>query len=157
MPLRPLELRDVAAALDGELAGAVVQKVRAPWPERLELELRQPGRTVRVLVSVESGLGRLSVIEERARSSDTVASPGLLRLRKELTGRRLSSIRSPGPRQVRLVFEKGGASRTVVAELGSPGVMFLLGAADAPLAVSQGPARAPPRPGDGAEPDSPSR
>ena len=35
MALRPLELRDVAAALDRELGGAVVQKVWAPWPERL--------------------------------------------------------------------------------------------------------------------------
>ena len=68
MSLRPSELRDVARALEPELAGAVVQKVRVPWPGRLELDLRQPGRTVRLLLSVESGLGRLSVIEARTLS-----------------------------------------------------------------------------------------
>jgi predicted ribosome quality control (RQC) complex YloA/Tae2 family protein len=134
----------VARALEPELTGAVVQKVRAPWPERLELELRQPGRTVRLLLSVESGLGRLSVIEARTLSPpDTGPSPWLLRVRKELTGRRLSAIRCSGPKQLRLGFEKAGVARTLVAELGSPGVLLLLGDGDAPLAASQGPARAP--------------
>jgi predicted ribosome quality control (RQC) complex YloA/Tae2 family protein len=142
--LRPSELRDVALALGPELVGAVVQKVRAPWPERLELEVRQPGRTVRLLLSVESGLGRLSVIDARTVPSiDSPPSPWLLRARKELTGRRLSSIRCTGPRQVRLRLEKGRTARTLIAELGSPGVMLLLGEGDAPLAASQGPARAP--------------
>ena len=134
----------MARTLEPELAGAVVQKVRAPWPERLELELRQPGRTVRLLLSVESGLGRLSVIEARMLStSDGGPSPWLLRARKELTGRRLSSIRCTGARQVRLGFEKGGTARSVVAELGSPGVLLLLGDQDEPMAASQGSARSP--------------
>jgi predicted ribosome quality control (RQC) complex YloA/Tae2 family protein len=137
----------VARALEPELAGAVVQKVRAPWPGRLELELRQPGRTVRLLLSVESGLGRLSVIEARTLSGqDSGPGPWFLRARKELTGRRLSAIRATGPRQVRLVFEKGGTSRTLVAELDSPGALLLLGDGEAPLAASEGPAR-PPLPG----------
>ena len=144
MSLRPSELRDVAHALGPELDGAVVQKVRAPWPERLELELRQPGRTVRLLVSVESGLGRLSIIAGRTVSpGDSVPSSWLLRARKELTGRRLSTIRCTGPHEVRLSFEKGGAARTLVAELGSPGVILLLGEDDAPLAATQGPPRTP--------------
>jgi len=134
----------VARALEPELSGAVVQKVRAPWPERLELELRQPGRTVRLLLSVESGLGRLSVIDARTLSASQAApSPWLLRVRKELTGRRLSAIRCTGPRQVRLSFEKGGEPRVLVAEMGSPGVLLLLGEGDVPLAASEGPARAP--------------
>src|SRR5262249_34163036 len=134
--LRPSELRDVARALEPELSGAVAQKIRAPSPGRLELELRKPGRTGRLLLSVESGLGRLSVIEARALSSETGASPLLLRVRKELTGRRLSGIRCTGPDQVRLAFEKGGTSRALVAELGSPGVLLLLGEGDVPLAAS---------------------
>lgn len=145
----------MARALEPELAGAVVQKVRAPWPGRIELELRQPGRTVRLLVSVESGLGRLSVIEARALSGqDGGPGPWLLRARKELTGRRLSAIRSTGPRQIRLVFEKGGSSRTLVAELESPGTLLLLGDGEAPLAASEGPARppAPAAPVDGGPP-----
>jgi len=148
----------VARALEPELAGAVVQKVRAPWPERLELDLRQPGRTVRLLVSVESGLGRLSVIGARTVSpSDTGPSPWLLRARKELTGRRLSSIRCTGSRQVRLEFEKEGSTRTVVGELGTPGVLLLLGEGETPLAASRGPARAPPPPEPAAAEGAPSR
>lgn len=134
----------MARALEPELTGAVVQKVRAPWPGRLELEVRQPGRTVRLLLSVESGLARLSVIEARTPASpDSGVSPWLLRVRKELTGRRLSSIRCTGPRQVRLGFEKEGAARTLIAELGAPGAFLLLGDGDVPLAASEGPARAP--------------
>ena len=148
----------MARALEPELSGAVVQKVRAPWPERLELELRQPRRTVRLLVSVESGLGRLSVIEARTLApSDVGSSPWLLRVRKELTGRRLSSIRCTGPRQVRLVFEKGGTSRTLVAELGSPGALLLLADGQAPMAASQGPGRAPAAAEPLSEGGSPSR
>jgi len=148
----------VARALEPELSGAVVQKVRAPWPERLELDLRQPGRTVRLLLSVESGLGRLSVIDARTLSSqDTGPSPWLLRARKELTGRRLSAIRSTGPAQVRLSFEKGGSSRSIVADLGSPGVLLLLGDADVPLAASQGPARPPSSPASETDEGPPSR
>ena len=156
MSLRPSELRDVARALEPELSGAVVQKIRAPSPGRLELELRQPGRTVRLLLSVESGLGRLSVIEARSLSSEAGASPLLLRVRKELTGRRLSAIRCTGPAQVRLTFEKGGTSRVLVAELGSPGVLLLLGDGDAPMAASEGPPRppTPARPIEGGGPAS---
>jgi len=156
--LRASELRDVSAALEPELRGAVVQKVRAPWPERLELELRQPGRTVRLLVSVEAGLGRLSIIDARAFApTDTRPSPWLLRLRKELTGRRLSALRFTGPRELRLGFEKAGTLRTLVAILGSPGLLLLLGDADAPLAASHGPARSPPPPGAEEESGPPSR
>jgi len=155
--LRPSELRDVARALEPELAGAVVQKVRAPWPERLELELRQPGRTVRMLVSVESGLGRLSVIDARTVSQDTAPSPWLLRARKELTGRRLSAIRATGPGQVRLSFEKGGSGRSIVAELGAPGALLLLGDADVPLAASHGPSRPPALPAGEMDEGPPSR
>ena len=87
--------------------------------------------------------------------SDSGPGPWLLRVRKELTGRRLSTLRCTGPRQVRLVFEKGGSSRTLVAELGSPGTFLLLGDADAPLAASEGPAR-PPMPGEPVDDGGPS-
>src|SRR5499433_4211275 len=145
MPLRPLELRDVAAALDGELAGAVVQKIWAPWPERLELELRQPGRTTRLRISVEGEGGRVSVIDARTVTADK-PSPWLLRLRKELVGRRLARLAAPGGRELRLDLVRHGAvARSVVAELGSPGALLLLGEEDRPLAAAEGRPR-PPRP-----------
>src|SRR5215475_5747467 len=145
MPLRPLELRDVTAALDRELAGAVVQKVWAPWPERLELELRQPGRTTRLRVSVEGEGGRLSVIDARTVTAEK-PSPWLLRLRKELVGRRLARLVAPGGRELRLDLVKHGAAvRSVVAELGAPGSLLLLGEEDRPLAAAEG-RPGPPRP-----------
>ena len=158
MSLRPSELRDVARALEPELTGAVVQKVWAPWPERLEIELRQPGRTVRLRLSAEMGLGRLSVIDARSLSpGDSGPSPWLLRARMELTGRRLSSIRCTGARQVRLGFQKQGSVRSLVAELGQPGALLLLGDGDAPLAASEGPPRPPSPPGPEGDPGPPSR
>src|SRR4029450_10464368 len=85
LSLRSTELRQVAEALSPALAGAVVQKIWTPWPQRLELEPRQPGRTVRLRLSVEPEVGRLSVIEERNPSAPGAKpSPWLLRLRKEL-------------------------------------------------------------------------
>lgn len=145
MSLRPRELRDVASALESQLAGAVVQKVWAPWPERLELELRQPGRTTRLRISVEGQGGRLSVIETRTVTAEK-PSPWLLRLRKELVGRRLAGLRAPGGRELRLDLSATGLDpRAVLAELGTPGTLLLLGDGDRPLAASQGAAR-PPRP-----------
>jgi predicted ribosome quality control (RQC) complex YloA/Tae2 family protein len=142
MSLRPHELRDVAAALDRVLAGAVVQKIWAPWPERLELELRQPGRTTRLRVSVEAQSGRLSVIDARTVTAEK-PSPWLLRLRKELLGRRLAGLKASGGRELRLELDSRAADRrAVVAELGAPGAFLLLGEGDAPLAASDGaPAR----------------
>src|SRR5262249_54257963 len=93
MPLRPLELRDVAAALDRELGGAVVQKVWAPWPERLELELRQPGRTTRLRISVDGQGGRVSIIEARTVTAEK-PSPWLLPPPTALVG----PHRARGPR-----------------------------------------------------------
>jgi predicted ribosome quality control (RQC) complex YloA/Tae2 family protein len=145
MALRPLELREVAAALDRELAGAVVQKIWAPWSERLELELRQPGRTTRLRISVEGQGGRLSIIDARTVTAEK-PSPWLLRLRKELVGRRVAHFTTPGGRELRLeLVRPGSPARTLVAELGTPGALLLLGDAERPLAASEGLAR-PPRP-----------
>ena len=145
MALRPLELRDVAAALDRELGGAVVQKVWAPWPERLELELRQPGRTTRLRLSVDGQGGRVSIIEARTVTAEK-PSPWLLRLRKELVGRRVAHLATPGGRELRLkLVRPGSPARSLVAELGAPGALLLLGEADRPLAAAEGRPR-PPRP-----------
>jgi predicted ribosome quality control (RQC) complex YloA/Tae2 family protein len=142
--LRPTELRQVAEALSPALAGAVVQKIWAPWPQRLELELRQPGQTVRLRLSVDPEVGRLSVIEERTPSAPGAKpSPWLLRLRKELLGRRLAMISAPGGRELILRFEKEGTSRALVAELGTTPALLLLGDRGVPLAAADGPARAP--------------
>jgi predicted ribosome quality control (RQC) complex YloA/Tae2 family protein len=142
--LRPTELRQVAEALSPALAGAAVQKVWAPWPQRLELELRQPGLTVRLRLSVEPAVGRVSIIEERTPSAPgTKPSPWLLRLRKELVGRRLTGITASGGQELVLRFEKGVSVRSLVAELGTAGALLLLGDQGVPLAAAEGRPRAP--------------
>jgi predicted ribosome quality control (RQC) complex YloA/Tae2 family protein len=156
--LRPTELRQVSEALSPALAGAVVQKVWAPWPQRLELELRQPGRTVRLRLSVDPEVGRLSLIEERTPSvPGAKPSPWLLRLRKELVGRRLVMISASGGRELLLRFEKERSSRTLVAELGTAPALLLLGDEGVPLAAAEGPARVPRAPSPFPEPAPRSR
>jgi len=158
MSLRSTELRQVSEALSPVLAGAVVQKAWAPWPQRLELELRQPGRTVRLRLSVDPEVGRLSVIEERTPSAPGAKpSPWLLRLRKELVGGRLRTISASGGRELLLRFEKERASRTLVAELGTAPALLLLGDKGAPLAAADGPARAPRAPSPFPQPSPRSR
>lgn len=142
MSLHPAELAAVAAALSRALVGAVVQKVSSPEALRVELELRSPGRTTRLVASAEPGLARISVASTRSPASPT-PSPWLVRLRKELVGARLVSLACPGAREVELLFERQGTPRTLVLEVGTPGALLLLGEGRRPLAASAERARAP--------------
>jgi predicted ribosome quality control (RQC) complex YloA/Tae2 family protein len=153
--LHPAELAVLAPALSHALLGAVVQRVSSPEPLRVELEVRNPGRTNRLLLSAEPGLSRISLSSARLRALGG-PSPFLLRLRKELVGARLLSLQATGAREVELRFEKQTASRTLVLELGTPGALLLLGEARRPLAASLGQPRAPrePTPAPAREPAS---
>jgi len=139
--LRPTELAAVAASLSRELAGATVQRIGHPAPLRIELELRQPGKTTRLLLTAEPGLGRISVVDARTPARGP-ASPWLLRLRRELTGARLAEVGSTA-RAAELRFGRKGTSRTLVLELEPPGALLLLGEDGVPLAAAGEAARAP--------------
>jgi predicted ribosome quality control (RQC) complex YloA/Tae2 family protein len=145
--LQPAELLVVAAALGKALAGSVVQKIGGPDPLRVELELRSPGRTARLVVSAEAGLSRISIAEARSPSAGP-PSPWLSRLRKELVGFRLVAIAATGAREAELRFERPGAARTLVLEVGAKGALLLLGDERQPLAAASERARAarPPTP-----------
>jgi len=61
-------------------------------------------------------------------------------------GRRLARLAAPGGRELRLDLARHGVgARSVVAELGAPGALLLLGEEDRPIAASEGRPR-PPRP-----------
>jgi len=154
--LRPAEFAIVTAALRGALSGAVVQRVASPAPLRVELELRRPGRTCRLVVCAEPDVARLSLASARTPATGA-PSPWLLRLRKELVGSRLSALEQTGAREVELRFDRQGTPRTLVLEAGAPGALLLLGEARRPLAASGEKARAP-RPASAApEREPPSR
>ncbi len=115
--------------------GAAVQKITSPETLRVELELRSPGRTARLVVCAEPGVARISIAGARSRATGT-PSPWLLRLRKELVGSRLVALASTGAREVELRFERQGTSRTLVLEAGAQGALLLLGEGRCPLAAS---------------------
>jgi predicted ribosome quality control (RQC) complex YloA/Tae2 family protein len=142
--LRPTEFGVLSAALSAALRGAVVQKVTSPAPPRVDLELRTPGRTTRLVVSAETGLARISISALRAAAAGP-PSPWLLRLRKELVGARLVGLTRTGAREVEIRFEQGTTPRTLVLEAEAPAGLLLLGDAGRPLASSSGRAR-PARP-----------
>ncbi len=156
MSLRPAELAIVTAALRGALSGAVVQKVASPAPLRLELEVRRPGRTCRLVVCAEPDGARLSLASAHT-AARGVPSPWLLRLRKELVGSRLSALEQTGAREVELRFDRQGAPRTLVLEAGPPGALLLLGEQRRPLAASGEKARVPRPPTPVPEHEPPSR
>lgn len=156
MSLHQRELAVVAAALSRALAGAVVQKVSSPKPLRVELELRSPGRTARLVVSAEAGLGRISIASARTPAT-RAPSPWLLRLRKELLGARLSSIVRSGALEAEVLFEQKGTQRTLVLEMGAPGELLLLADDRRPLAASTEKARAPRPPTPAPEKEGASR
>jgi predicted ribosome quality control (RQC) complex YloA/Tae2 family protein len=155
LSLHPAELAVITAALSRTLAGAVVQKVSSPDALRTELELRSPGRTIRLVVCAESGLARISIASARSPAAGA-PSPWLLRLRKELVGSRLVALESAGAREVELRFERQAVPRTLVLEVGAQGALLLLGEGRRPLAASAGRARAPrpPSPTPAREPAS---
>ena len=142
MSLHPTELQVLATALGQTLAGAVVQKVGGPQPLRVELELRKPGRTTRLVVAAEPGRARLSVASARSPAGGP-PSPWLARVRKELIGARLTSVERTGAREVELRFEQKASTRTLVLEAEAPAALLLLGEERRPLAATPGRARPP--------------
>ncbi len=156
MSLRPAELAIVTAALRAALSGAVVQKVGSPAPLRVELEVRRPGRTCRLVVCAEPEAARLSLASVRTAATGA-PSPWLLRLRKELVGSRLSALEQTGAREVELRFDRQGSPRTLVLEASAPGALLLLGEGRRPLAASGEKAREPRPPTPVPERAAPSR
>lgn len=120
MSLHPPEIAAVAAELAG-LAGGFVQKLYAPGPRTVVLELRRPGRSDLVVVESEPRLARVAVVEQRPPSPERpLAFQGLLRA--HLVGARLDRVEAePERRVVRLGFSTDAGERVLVAELGARG------------------------------------
>lgn len=116
MSLRPEELSLLAAELDRELAGGVVQKVYAPTTTRAYLEVRVPGRSQLLLVCSDPGLARVSAVEERPANPPTPPSWQSV-LRRELTGAKLVDAEAlPTRKTLLLHFTKEERQLTLVLE-----------------------------------------
>ena len=110
MSLRPEELALVAAELDRELAGGVVQKVYAPTTRRLYFEVRVPGRSQLLLLCSDAGLARISAVDERPANPATPPNWQAV-LRRELTGAKLVDAEAlPSRKTLLLHFSKGPAA-----------------------------------------------
>jgi len=123
--LRPEELSLIAAELDRELAGGVVQKVYAPTTTRLYLEVRVPGRSVLMLVCCDPGMARVSAVEERPANPPTPPSWQSV-LRRDLTGARLVDAEAlPSRKTMLLHFTKETRNLTLVLEATTAPVIAL--------------------------------
>ena len=129
MSLRAHELSLIAAELNRELAGAVVQKVYSPTSTRIYLECRIPGRSFFLLACSDAGAARLSCVEEKP--PNPPVPPGWQSvLRRELTGAKFHDAEPLG-RTLLLHFSVAAEDGTrepvtLVLETGSPASLFLL-------------------------------
>ncbi|MDP1826871.1 MAG: NFACT RNA binding domain-containing protein [Archangium sp.] len=118
MSLRPEELVLIAAELDRELAGGVVQKVYAPTTTRVYFEVRVPGRSQLLLMCSDAGLARVSAVEERP--ANPMTPPGWQAvLRRDLTGAKLVDCEALPARKTLLMHfarPSGGTNLTLVLE-----------------------------------------
>ncbi len=136
MSLRPQELAPLADELTRELANAVVQKVAAPTPARVYLELRLPGRTVTLLACSEPGAARLSAVEGRPPNPPTPPAWQSV-LRRELTSARLRDVEAlPGRKTLLLHFTRETRHLTLVLELAAAPALALCTAEARVLALS---------------------
>ncbi len=115
MSLRAAELTEVVDELSTSLVGAVLQRAFAPEPGLTYLELRYRGRTVLLCLSVARERARISIAQERQRSTGPAHS-FQHHIRRELVGSILAGIAREGERVVALDFRSGTRSRRLIAD-----------------------------------------
>jgi predicted ribosome quality control (RQC) complex YloA/Tae2 family protein len=112
-----------------------VQEVWAPLAGRWLLQLRLLGRSVLLCLSVEQGVQRVSVAQERPKEASPTGVQGALR--KGLIGAQLQSVSAhPSALEVKLSFAQRGVPRVLVGEFFAGGGLFLLNEAGRVLATS---------------------
>jgi predicted ribosome quality control (RQC) complex YloA/Tae2 family protein len=93
-PLDSFTLRAEAEELHRELVGARIQEARQAAPLALCLQLRQPGRSVYLLLSAEASAPRIHQVSDMAGGS--AASALCAAMRRQLVGGTVTSIRQRG-------------------------------------------------------------
>lgn len=112
------------AAVNGALAGALLQKVWADNAGRLCLKLRLPGRTAHLLLSSAPGATGAGLIPDRIQTAQNpLAIAAYLRAHGE--GARLAGAAGFGERGLALIFAKGGEGVIVALDVSTPPRLLL--------------------------------
>jgi len=122
------QLAPVAAEVNRQLAGGVVQKVYAPTTTRAYMEFRVPGKSVTLLACSDPGAARLSAVTERPPNPPTPPTWQSV-LRRELTGAKLADAEAlPERKTLLLHFTKAQKFLTLVLEVTTaPALMLCAG------------------------------
>lgn len=136
-----LVLIRVAAALDGQLAGAVFGDCREESAHRYRMLFRRDDRTVSVLVSLKPELPWIGRPQGRWPAERRSAGPFAGRCRRSLTGAVVRHLRKDAAdRRVRLAFADG---RSLCIELATHGAnLILLDPRETVIAVARRPRKA---------------
>lgn len=117
MAITAFELEAVLNEITPALTGGWVQKIGEPAPDRLLLDVRVPGRTIRLLISIDPDHARLHIVTN-PHPNPPVPPPFCQFLRVRLLGARLDRIAQINhDRIVRFDFTAGGGQWSLIAEL----------------------------------------
>jgi predicted ribosome quality control (RQC) complex YloA/Tae2 family protein len=117
MAIAASEIEAVLRELAPALTGGRVQKIGEPAPDVILLDIRTPGRTHHLLISVDPDHARLHVIT-KPRPNPPIPPPFCRFLRSRLMGTRLDRIvQINEDRIVRLDFTAGAGRVSLIAEL----------------------------------------
>jgi len=117
MAITASEIGAVLGELTPALTGGWVQKIGEPVTDVIVLDVRVPGRTIRLLISIDPDHGRLHVVT-KPHPNPAVPPPFCQFLRSRLMGARLDRIGQVNDdRIVRFDFTAGSGTWGLVAEL----------------------------------------
>ncbi|HLA62092.1 MAG TPA: NFACT family protein, partial [Nitrospiraceae bacterium] len=117
MALTAIEIAKVTGEFAPALAGGWIQKIYQPTDRTLVLEIRAPGRTLRLLISCHREATRLHFITEAFQNPPT-PPPFCQFLRAHLQGARIDQVEQiQGDRIVQLVLNAKEGPCRLVAEL----------------------------------------
>ncbi|MEX0830837.1 MAG: NFACT family protein [Nitrospirales bacterium] len=127
MGISLVDLETVLAEIQPVLMGGWIQKIHQPHDLALTVDVRSPGASVMVSISVEPRLARLHFVSYKYPNPPT-PPPFCQFLRSHLEGGRIEEIRQePGDRLVYLTIQKDTITyRLVIALLGNRANVLLL-------------------------------
>ncbi|GJL53825.1 MAG: hypothetical protein NPIRA02_09570 [Nitrospirales bacterium] len=116
------------------LRGGLIQKIHQPQPFILTFDIRRPGESGTLLISVEPGFARLHITSNKSKNPPTPLQ-FCQYLRSHLEGARIESIeQEPGDRIVYITAIKASATYVVVVALtGNQSNVFVLNEAQTVL------------------------
>ena len=117
MAITIVEIRAVLREIAPALVGGWIQRIGEPMPDILVFDVRVPGRTLRLLISIDPDHARLHLATRR-HPNPPAPPPFCQFLRARLLGARIDRIcQVNDDRIVRLACTAGGGAWSLVAEL----------------------------------------